>query len=137
MALHRKFASSPLSLGLGIEPAPHGNRPACLSLSLLDALIENRHVEIVIAFAFGALADEAFAKWRGTAAGRVRKYNVRAWPPPVAIPEEDLPPGSPAWMRSVEVWADRQGRSAEERRATIAVTVPPAARPWRTATRQR
>jgi hypothetical protein len=47
----------------------------------------------------------------------------------VAIPEQDLPAGLPAWMRSVEPWARRTGSSATEKRATIAVQVPVGARP--------
>ncbi|HEV8652021.1 MAG TPA: uracil-DNA glycosylase family protein [Actinomycetes bacterium] len=47
-----------------------------------------------------------------------------------AIPERDLPAGLPAWMRS-RSWADREGRDAEAKRATIVVTVPPDERPWR------
>lgn len=45
------------------------------------------------------------------------------------IPELDLPPGLPAWMRS-RAWADRKGATATLKRATIVVTVPPDARPW-------
>jgi uracil-DNA glycosylase len=48
----------------------------------------------------------------------------------VEIPERDLPAGSPAWMRSLEPWADRVGRTAETKRATIVVTVPVDERPW-------
>ena len=65
------------------------------------------------------------------ASRQLKKYNVRAWPPTLGIPEEDLPAGCPAWMRSVEIWADRKGRTPEERRATIVVTVPTSARSWR------
>jgi uracil-DNA glycosylase len=46
------------------------------------------------------------------------------------IPEHDLPAGLPGWMRS-RSWADRAGRSAELRRASILVTVPERERPWR------
>jgi uracil-DNA glycosylase len=46
-----------------------------------------------------------------------------------AIPERDLPPGLPEWMRS-RAWADRRGRTPDLKRATIVVTVPRAARPW-------
>ncbi len=48
----------------------------------------------------------------------------------VAIPEADLPPGSPPWWRSVEPWAARTGQDRDTKRATITVTVPPGARPW-------
>jgi uracil-DNA glycosylase len=46
------------------------------------------------------------------------------------IPERDLPAGLPAWMRS-RAWAERVGRDADTKRATIVVTVPVGARPWR------
>jgi uracil-DNA glycosylase len=47
----------------------------------------------------------------------------------VEIPESDLPAGNPAWMRSLENWAKRAGRTVALKRATITVTVPPAFRP--------
>jgi hypothetical protein len=40
------------------------------------------------------------------------------------IPEDDLPLGLPAWMRSPAAWAQRTGATAAEKRATITVTVP-------------
>jgi len=40
------------------------------------------------------------------------------------IPERDLPAGLPAWMRSDEEWASRQGATAADRRATIVVAIP-------------
>jgi uracil-DNA glycosylase len=46
------------------------------------------------------------------------------------IPELDLPAGLPAWMRSERTWADRQGPSAEEKRATIVVRIPVRDRPF-------
>ncbi|MDI2124661.1 uracil-DNA glycosylase family protein [Yinghuangia seranimata] len=46
------------------------------------------------------------------------------------IPEMDLPPGLPAWMRSDEPWASRQGATAPEKRATIVVQVPEDQRPF-------
>jgi uracil-DNA glycosylase len=46
------------------------------------------------------------------------------------IPEEDLPAGLPAWMRSLTPWADRVGADRETKRATLVVTVPPDERPW-------
>ena len=42
----------------------------------------------------------------------------------VAIPPEDLPPGLPAWMRSLATWATRTGASTAEKRATLTVKVP-------------
>lgn len=42
------------------------------------------------------------------------------------IPERDLPPGLPAWMRDVEPWAARTG-TGEAKRRTITVTAPPGA----------
>ena len=41
------------------------------------------------------------------------------------IPELDLPPGIPAWMRSPAAWASRTGSTTAEKRATITVAVPP------------
>ncbi len=46
------------------------------------------------------------------------------------IPPDDLPPGLPAWMRSIEPWAERTGSTADEKRATITITVPASERPW-------
>jgi uracil-DNA glycosylase len=40
------------------------------------------------------------------------------------IPEADLPPGLPAWMRSPAPWAQRTGSTAAEKRATITITIP-------------
>lgn len=45
------------------------------------------------------------------------------------IPEEDLPAGLPAWMRSLDAWARRDGATPEEKRATIVVRIPRTARP--------
>jgi uracil-DNA glycosylase len=47
-----------------------------------------------------------------------------------AIPEFDLPAGSPPWMRSLRQWATRRGASVEQKRACIEVVVPRAERPW-------
>ncbi len=46
------------------------------------------------------------------------------------IPDEDLPPGLPAWMRSLDAWASRTGADAQSKRATITVTIPRASRTW-------
>ena len=46
------------------------------------------------------------------------------------IPEIDLPPGLPAWMRSLDAWAGRTGTDAQTKRATITVAVPHNARTW-------
>ncbi|MFD9483907.1 uracil-DNA glycosylase family protein [Streptomyces sp. NPDC059991] len=46
------------------------------------------------------------------------------------IPSVDLPPGLPAWMRSDEPWASRQGATPAEKRATIIVQIPPDQRPF-------
>lgn len=46
------------------------------------------------------------------------------------IPEYDLPPGLPAWVRSPEVWAKRTGTTAETKRATLTTTVPAEFRSW-------
>jgi uracil-DNA glycosylase len=40
------------------------------------------------------------------------------------IPEADLPPGLPPWMRSLDAWAVRRGPTPGDKRATIVVTVP-------------
>jgi uracil-DNA glycosylase len=40
------------------------------------------------------------------------------------IPEADLPPGLPAWMRGLKTWAERTGSDAASKRRTITVTVP-------------
>ena len=40
------------------------------------------------------------------------------------IPENDMPPGTPPWMRSLKQWATRKGSTAELKRATIEVRVP-------------
>jgi len=40
------------------------------------------------------------------------------------IPEQDLPPGLPAWMRSPAAWAQRTGSTPAQKRATITVTIP-------------
>jgi len=45
------------------------------------------------------------------------------------IPEEDLPAGTPAWMRGLKAWAARSGGTAAEKRATLTVTVPKDALP--------
>jgi uracil-DNA glycosylase len=47
-----------------------------------------------------------------------------------SIPEGDLPPGLPTWMRSTEVWANRTGTTADEKRATLTAVVPTDLRPW-------
>ena len=46
------------------------------------------------------------------------------------IPELDLPAGLPDWMRSVNTWASRVGDTADDKRATVVVTVPAELRPW-------
>jgi uracil-DNA glycosylase len=46
------------------------------------------------------------------------------------IPDIDLPPGVPLWMRSLEAWAARLGPDEETKRATVVVTVPAVHRPW-------
>jgi hypothetical protein len=42
----------------------------------------------------------------------------------VEIPEADLPPGLPDWMRSPADWARRTGSTAAAKRATITITIP-------------
>jgi uracil-DNA glycosylase len=46
------------------------------------------------------------------------------------IPAADLPPGLPAWMRSLAAWATRTGEDASTKRAQILVAVPRADRTW-------
>ena len=46
------------------------------------------------------------------------------------IPDFDLPPGLPAWMRSLDAWAARMGSDRATKRATLTVTVPRRARTW-------
>jgi uracil-DNA glycosylase len=46
------------------------------------------------------------------------------------IPVDDLPPGLPAWMRSLDSWAVRSGTTPEDKRATIVIRVPRRERPW-------
>lgn len=48
----------------------------------------------------------------------------------VAIPEADLPPGTPPWWRDLDAWATREGADTETKRATIRVAVPKGARTW-------
>jgi uracil-DNA glycosylase len=40
------------------------------------------------------------------------------------IPEADLPPGLPDWMRSPVAWAQRTGATAASKRSTITITIP-------------
>jgi uracil DNA glycosylase superfamily protein len=56
-----------------------------------------------------------------------------------AIPEGDLPAGSPPWMRSLKTWAKRRAvlgpdatdpQKDEAKRATIVIEIPRAERPW-------
>lgn len=46
----------------------------------------------------------------------------------VEIPEADMPPGVPPWMRGASGWATRTGATTALKRATITVTVPAAFR---------
>jgi uracil-DNA glycosylase len=57
-------------------------------------------------------------------------FDEGAPPETVPIPAADLPAGCPTWMTSVRPWAQRSGADAEEKRATIVVTVPDDERPW-------
>jgi uracil-DNA glycosylase len=47
----------------------------------------------------------------------------------IELPEVDLPPGTPPWMRGVRSWAARLGGTPVLKRANITVTVPSAFRP--------
>jgi hypothetical protein len=42
----------------------------------------------------------------------------------VEVPEADLPPGLPRWMRGLDAWATRTGHDADEKRRTITITAP-------------
>lgn len=58
-------------------------------------------------------------------------YGEKLTPADLApIPERDLPPGLPPWMRALEAWATRLGETPDEKRATIVVRVPRKARTW-------
>ena len=46
------------------------------------------------------------------------------------IPESDMPPGTPPWMRSLKQWATRVGATPDAKRATVEVRVPTGERPW-------
>ena len=59
----------------------------------------------------------------------LRHYGDVLTPDDVApIPERDLPPGLPEWMRDLRAWAKRTGATPVEKRAAITVTVPREAR---------
>jgi hypothetical protein len=40
------------------------------------------------------------------------------------IPEEDMPPGLPEWMRSPKAWASREGETPDAKRRTLVAKVP-------------
>jgi hypothetical protein len=40
------------------------------------------------------------------------------------IPDEDFPAGLPYWMRENDGWARRVGKTTEDKRANITITVP-------------
>jgi uracil-DNA glycosylase len=50
------------------------------------------------------------------------------------IPDRDLPPGLPDWMRSLRSWAQREavraGDPAQEKRATVVARIPVSERDW-------
>ena len=62
--------------------------------------------------------------------GELVLFDEEAAPATEPIPARDLPRGAPGWMRSVQGWAKRSGKTAEDKRATITVTVPTEERPW-------
>jgi hypothetical protein len=62
--------------------------------------------------------------------GELVLFDDQAPPATEPIPARDLPAGAPGWMRSVQAWAKRSGKTAEDKRATITVTVPAGQRPW-------
>jgi len=47
----------------------------------------------------------------------------------IEIPEADLPPGTPPWMRGVKNWAARTGKTPALKRVTITITIPTSFRP--------
>jgi len=60
----------------------------------------------------------------------LRHYGDVLGPDDVApIPERDLPPGLPEWMRDLRAWARRTGATPGDKRATITVTIPRGAIP--------
>ncbi len=60
----------------------------------------------------------------------VKLYGTTLTPDDLAvIPEGDLPPGLPDWMRQLEAWAARTGPDAATKRVTITVTIPTKYRP--------
>ncbi len=125
----------------GSVSSKHRKAPGILAYRhrWLDALVTPQ-VEVVIAL--GMLADEAWQKWRATPTGQnataayaaiTQPDTVRplvpygeGWLPgdKVAIPDQDFPPGLPAWMRNQDNWARRVGADALAKRRTITVTVP-------------
>jgi hypothetical protein len=54
------------------------------------------------------------------------KLYSESWQPgdKVPIPEGDLPPGLPAWMREQDNWARRSGGNPNAKRRNITLTVP-------------
>jgi hypothetical protein len=62
--------------------------------------------------------------------GPLELYGTKLTPADLAvIPEADLPPGLPDWMRQLEAWATRTGKDAATKRVTITVTIPTKYRP--------
>jgi uracil-DNA glycosylase len=59
--------------------------------------------------------------------GYGRGWRAGDW---VLIPERDLPAGCPPWWRDLAAWADREGRTSREKRATIRVRVPRSWQRW-------
>lgn len=152
----------------------------------LDAILDGTEVGAVVGF--GALAEDAFGRWRRTASGKrfaghfeplthptmpdaiarpgsaayreATKRMLAEWNAGLArlddalgahrdrkrkllpygeellpedrkpIPEGDMPPGTPPWMRSLKQWATRKGSTPDAKRATVEVRVPTGERPW-------
>jgi hypothetical protein len=44
--------------------------------------------------------------------------------------QADLPPGCPPGCAASNPWASRQGATADQKRATITIVIPPDQRPW-------
>lgn len=61
---------------------------------------------------------------------RLRHFKTTVQNAVAPIPAADLPAGLPAWMTSIDPWAARTGSNAQEKRASITVSVPANARTW-------
>ena len=80
---------------------------------------------------WNAALDQLSGHLTPDTARTVRHYGTDLAPSDLSvIPERDLPPGLPAWMRSEKTWASREGADATEKRATILIRIPKSERPF-------